>query len=357
MRIATVVGARPQFVKAATFSRVVRKTEGIDELLIHTGQHYDANMSQVFFDELDLPRPDYYLGVGSLSHGAQTGRMMEKIEELLLRERPDCLLVYGDTNSTIAGALAAAKLHIKVGHVEAGLRSFDRRMPEEINRVLTDHISNWLFCPTQAAVDNLAAEGIIDADHVGVYQVGDVMYDALRHSRQLSRQRASLLVRLGLAPKGYYLATVHRAANTDDATRLKGILAAFGQLDAPVVLPLHPRTRKAMQVASLGAPANVRLIEPVGYLQMLQLEQDARAILTDSGGVQKEAYLLEVPCVTLREHTEWVETVEAGWNRLVGADTERIISAIRDWALPADHPAFYGDGHAAEKIVDILCRA
>ena len=356
MKVATVVGARPQFIKAATFSRVVRKAAGIEELLIHTGQHYDANMSQVFFDELEIPRPDHYLGVGSLSHGVQTGRMMEKIEELLLRERPDCLLVYGDTNSTIAGALAAAKLHIKVGHVEAGLRSFDRRMPEEINRVLTDHISNWLFCPTQTAVDNLAAEGIIDAEHVGVYQVGDVMYDALRHSRQLSRQKASFLKQLDLAPQGYYLATVHRAANTDDATRLKGILAAFGQLDAPVVLPLHPRTRKAMRVAALAAPPNVRLTEPVGYLQMLQLEQDARAILTDSGGVQKEAYLLEVPCFTLREHTEWVETVEAGWNRLVGADTARIVSAVRDWALPAEHPAFYGDGHAADKIVDILCR-
>jgi UDP-N-acetylglucosamine 2-epimerase (non-hydrolysing)/UDP-GlcNAc3NAcA epimerase len=353
-KIVTVVGARPQFVKAATISRVVRQTSGLTEVLVHTGQHYDANMSQVFFDELDIPRPNYQLGIGSGSHGAQTGRMLEAIEAVLLAECPDALLVYGDTNSTLAGALAACKLHIPVGHVEAGLRSFDRRMPEELNRLLTDHVSHWLFCPTQVAVDNLVAEGVVTRGDAAVHCVGDVMYDALLFSRELAARGPSVLAELGLAPKGYYLATVHRAANTDDPSRLASILAAFGQLGYPVVLPLHPRTRGAMAQAGIAAPATVRPIEPVGYLEMLQLEQGARAILTDSGGVQKEAYLLAVPCITLREETEWVETVTAGWNHLVGADTARIVAVARSLTLPAAHLALYGDGRAAEQIVHLL---
>lgn len=325
MKVVTIVGARPQFIKAAPVCRELRKAHR--EVLVHTGQHYDDAMSAVFFRELDIPEPDYNLGVGSGTHGEQTGEMLKRIEAVLLTERPDWVLVYGDTNSTLAGALAAAKLHIPVAHVEAGLRSFNRNMPEEINRVLTDHVSTLLFCPTQTAVDNLAREGITE----GVHLVGDVMYEALLWAAERARAQSTILERLGLSEKGYLLATVHRAENTDDPARLQAILDAFRVIDEPIVFPVHPRTQARLSV--LGFDLNVphlQLIPPVGYLDMVRLEQAARAILTDSGGIQKEAYWLGVPCITLRDETEWVETVTAGANVLVGADTARIVAAVRE---------------------------
>ncbi|HEC33670.1 MAG TPA: UDP-N-acetylglucosamine 2-epimerase (non-hydrolyzing) [Chloroflexi bacterium] len=348
MKIVSVVGARPQFIKAAAVSRVLRQRH--QELLVHTGQHYDYGLSQVFFDELDLPRPDLNLGVGSGPHGEQTGAMLAAIERVLIQQQPDWVLVYGDTNSTLAGALAAAKLHMPVAHVEAGLRSYNRSMPEEINRVLTDHVSSLLFCPTETAVHNLAAEGISR----GVHLVGDVMYDALLHSRALAARGGDILGQFGLAPKQYLLATVHRPANTDDAGRLRAILEAFGRLGETILFPAHPRTRKALVREGLDVPENLRVVAPVGYLEMLQLEEHARLILTDSGGVQKEAYLLGVPCITLREETEWMETVEAGWNRLVGTDGKALMTAVREWEPPSDRPNCFGDGRASERIVALL---
>lgn len=366
MKIVSIVGARPQFIKAAPVSRALcraRTAAGAPvEVLVHTGQHYDREMSAIFFDELQIPKPDYNLGVGSGSHGWQTGQMLMGIEETLLAEQPDWVLVYGDTNSTLAGALAAVKLHVPLAHVEAGLRSFNRHMPEEHNRVLTDHAADLLLCPTQTAVDNLAREGILDKAHL----VGDVMYDAVLFNASLAEGRATAMARLGLEAGGYILATVHRPANTDDPDRLRGILAAFAQLDGPVIFPAHPRTRK--RIADLGpspgageqvaARSLAGLIDPVGYLDMLILEKNARLILTDSGGVQKEAYFFGVPCLTMREETEWVETVGAGWNRLVGADPASIVAAARDFQAlshpSGPPPSFFGDGHAAEAIVDLL---
>jgi UDP-N-acetylglucosamine 2-epimerase len=366
MNIVSIIGARPQFIKAAPVSRVLRQRHR--EMLVHTGQHYDHGMSAVFFDELGIPEPDINLGLGSGSHGQQTGRMLMAIEELLLGlqfpenfrvsgklERPACVIVYGDTNSTLAGALAAAKLGIPVAHVEAGLRSFNRAMPEEHNRVLTDHCADLLFCPTPTAVGLLAQEGITR----GVYLVGDVMVDALRAHAELARQRSTILDRLGLAPRRYLLATVHRPYNTDVVDNLRSIFAAFGEIHRltkePIVLPLHPRTAKAMNGLALSPPAGVHCIDPVGYLDMLALEQAARLILTDSGGVQKEAYCLAVPCVTLRPETEWVETVQAGWNVVVGADWQAIVQAatVHTWPAESPPPAF-GDGRAAERIVDLM---
>jgi UDP-N-acetylglucosamine 2-epimerase (non-hydrolysing)/UDP-GlcNAc3NAcA epimerase len=292
---------------------------------------------------------DYHLGIGSGRHGSQTGSMLQAIEEVLIGETPDCLLVYGDTNSTLAGALAAAKLHIPVVHVEAGLRSFNRRMPEEINRVITDHLSELLFCPTKTAVHHLETEGI----HRGVHMVGDVMKDALDYWRQHGRRDRSILAESGVSPDEYYLATIHRAENVDEPERLTSILNAFGQLDLPVVLPIHPRTRNTLILRDERLPKNIRVIDPVGYLEMLELESNARALLTDSGGVQKEAYMLGVPCITLRDETEWVETVEAGWNTLVGADTEAILTAVTRANTRAERPELYGDGHASERIAGI----
>jgi len=349
LKIVSIVGARPQFIKAAPVGRALR-AQGLTEVLVHTGQHYDHNMSALFFDELDIPEPDYHLGVGSGPHGWQTGQMLARIEEILLKEQPDWVLVYGDTNSTLAGALAAVKLHIPVAHVEAGLRSFNRRMPEEHNRVLTDHIADLLLCPSQTAVDNLAEEGITQ----GVHLVGDVMYDALLFAAERAKTHSTILTDLRLNEKGYALATVHRAENTDDPARLQGIFAAFDALDTLVVLSLHPRTRKALERMGYSPAPHVRLIEPVGYLDMVQLEQAARLILTDSGGIQKEAYWLGVPCITLRDETEWVETVEAGWNVLAGAERARIVQAVRAFAPLATRPAPYGDGKAAEWIIAIL---
>jgi UDP-N-acetylglucosamine 2-epimerase len=353
MKILTVVGARPQFIKAAPVSRALQAA-GIDEFLVHTGQHYDANMSQIFFDELGIPRPDINLGVGSGSHGRQTGEMLIRLEEVMMTERPDWALVYGDTNSTIAAALAAVKLHIPIAHVEAGLRSFNRDMPEEHNRVLTDHCADLLLCPTQTAVDNLSNEGVTR----GVHLTGDVMYDAALMFGQQARRQSDVLSRLGLESKGYLLATIHRPHNTDYPERLAGILDAFGQLDAPVILPIHPRTRK--KIADLGldvdelAARGVRIIDPVGYLDMLLLEQNARLILTDSGGIQKEAYFFQIPCITLRNDTEWWETVDAGWNVLVGWDADKLVEAVHTLAPEGAPPSLFGDGHAAEKIVELL---
>jgi UDP-N-acetylglucosamine 2-epimerase len=353
MKIVTVVGARPQFIKAAPVCRALREA-GHTEYLAHTGQHYDYGMSQVFFDELGIPQPDINLEIGSGSHGRQTGQMLIRLEEILLAERPDWTLVYGDTNSTLAGALAAVKLRIPVAHVEAGLRSFNREMPEEHNRVLTDHVAELLFCPTQTAVDHLGKEGIT----AGVYLVGDTMYDAVLQFSALAQERSAILDRLGVKPKGYLLATVHRPCNTDVPENLRDILAAFAEIAEPVIFPVHPRTRKKIEALGLaagtGAAANPRMIEPVGYLDMLALQQNARMILTDSGGIQKEAYWLGVPCVTLRTETEWVETVAAGWNVVVGAERERIMQAVCGFMPPAARPRVYGDGCAAGHIVRLL---
>ncbi len=360
MNLVTVVGARPQFIKAATISRALRDAPAIKETLVHTGQHYDPELSAVFFDELDISPPSYNLGIGSGPHGWQTGRMLEAIGAMLQKEPPDWVLVYGDTNSTLAGALAAAKLGIKVAHVEAGLRAFDRSMPEEINRVLTDHASDLLFAPTDAAVGQLRREGI-RAD--AVHQVGDVMFDAAVYYGQAAEQNASVLANLGLERGGYLVATVHRAENTRDPQRLASIaagLAAVAQAE-PLVLPLHPGCRDALHRLGLLDALRERLlvIPPVGYLDMIELTRHARAIITDSGGLQKEAFFHRVPCVTLRDRTEWLELVEHGYNCLVGADPERLQEAIAridgsalDWGR-----ALYGDGHAAERIVRIIAEA
>jgi len=353
MKVVSIVGARPQFIKAAPVSRELRKAHR--EVLVHTGQHYDYAMSRVFFDELGIPEPDYNLGVGSASHGAQTGRMLEQAERVLLEEQPDWVLVYGDTNSTLAGALAAAKLHVPVAHVEAGLRSFNRRMPEEINRVLTDHVSALLFCPTETAVRNLAAEGIT----WGVHNVGDVMYDAVLHNIGVAEERSKVLDEFGLTPGRYLLTTVHRPDNTDHEDNLQSILAAFNTLEETVIFPAHPRVRKALErwnVETLER-SNVRTVDPVGYLDMLVLEKHARMILTDSGGVQKEAYFFGVPCVTLRPETEWVETVEAGWNVIVGADEARILEAVRRPRPTGERPQVFGDGQAGARIVERIAGA
>ncbi len=349
MKIVTVVGARPQFIKAAALSRVLRQQH--NEILVHTGQHYDDNMSAVFFAELDIPAPDVNLQIGSGSHGTQTGAMLTGIETVLLAERPDRVLVYGDTNSTLAGALAAAKLHIPVAHVEAGLRSFNRAMPEEINRVVTDHLSDVLLCPGQTAVDNLTAEGITRDVHL----VGDVMADALIVASERAMTHSAILTRLELTEQSYVLATVHRAENTDDPLRLHNILTAFLDSNELIIFPVHPRTRKRINELDLSLQqSNLRLIEPVGYLDMVQLEQSARMILTDSGGVQKEPYWLGVPCVTLRDETEWIETVQAGWNVLVGADQERIQHMIASFNPPTTHPPLYGAGQAVERCMAVL---
>jgi UDP-GlcNAc3NAcA epimerase len=348
VKIVSVVGARPQFVKAAAVSRELRRNHR--EVLVHTGQHYDAGLSDVFFEDLEMSAPQHHLGVGSGSHGRQTGLMLERLEAVLLAEGPDCVLIYGDTNSTLAGALAAAKLRLPLAHVEAGLRSFNRAMPEEINRVVADYCADLLFCPTTTAVENLAREGITQ----GVHMVGDVMYDSLLAHLSLAEERSRIMEERKLTPGGYVLATVHRPANTDDADRLQAILTALGELAEPVIFPMHPRARLAMMSTDVEAAPTVRLLEPVGYLDMLTLERQARAIITDSGGVQKEAYLLGVPCVTLREETEWPETLAEGWNVLAGAEPARILAAARRPRPEGSPPAAFGDGHAAEKIVRVL---
>jgi len=343
--ILTVVGARPQFIKAAAVSRAIRARDSMSEIMVHTGQHFDANMSDVFFDELEIAPPAHHLGIGGGGHGRMTGRMLEGIEEILEAGRPDWVLIYGDTNSTIAGALAAAKLHIPVAHVEAGLRSFNKRMPEEINRILTDHVSTLLFCPTQTAVDNLANEGIT----AGVHHVGDVMYDATLDARAKARETSDIVARLQLEPGKYVLSTVHRAENTDSRDTLVAVLDHLKAKAAemPVVLPLHPRTAGAAKKHGLNFDG-LTVIDPVGYLDMAALLDGCAEVLTDSGGVQKEAYFHRKPCTTLRDETEWVETIEAGWNRLwKGAD----------FVSPRKDIADYGDGKSAERILDLIASA
>jgi UDP-GlcNAc3NAcA epimerase len=348
MKVVSVVGARPEFIQAAPVSRALRPRH--QEVLVHTGQHYDYEMSAMFFQELGLPAPDYNLEVGSGSHGQQTGDVLTRIERVLIDERPDWVLVRGDTNSTLAGALAAAKLHIPTGHIEAGLRSFNRWMPEEINRVVADHVADLLFCPTPAAVSNLAAEGI----RRGVHLVGDVMYEAILRNLPLAETRSQVLKRLRLSRRGYLLLTIHRAENTDIQENLRAILTALDRLEEPVLFPVHPRTRKLLVELGWQPGPMVQLLGPQGYFDTLVLEKNARLLLTDSGGMQKEAYCLGIPCITLREQTEWVETVEVGWNQLVGADTDRIVDAVYSFQPPAERPPLYGDGRTSQAIVRVL---
>jgi UDP-GlcNAc3NAcA epimerase len=325
MKIVAIVGARPQFIKCAVVSHEIRKDHA--EIIVHTGQHYDPEMSDVFFDELRIPKPDYNLGIGSGSHGKQTGEILAKVEKVLIQEKPELVLVYGDTNSTLAGALAAAKLHIPVAHVEAGLRSFDRTMPEEINRVVTDHVSDYLFCPTQTAVKNLTDEGVTR----GVHLVGDVMADALAYNKGLALGKSRILETLNLTKGSYSVLTIHRAGNTDNRENLTNIISAVSESGMPVIFPVHPRTRKYLKKYGLlgWMPQNIRIMEPLGYLDMIHLMGNAKKILTDSGGVQKEAYILGVTCITLRENTEWVETLHDGWNVLTGSDEHKILSALK----------------------------
>jgi len=391
MKIITIVGARPQFIKAAAVSRAIqvfnqrhRSKKQIQELLVHTGQHYDYLMDKVFFEELELPNPDYHLGVGSGSHAKQTAMMLERIETVLQKEKPKVVIVYGDTNSTLAGALAAAKLNLPVAHVEAGLRSYNRTMPEEVNRILTDHLSTFLFCPTDQAVKNLSKEGIKDGKTILVKKVGDVMYDSVLYYSELAEKKSTILQDLKLvgpqsalrhAPRrvhgspephmvqgavripNYYLATLHRAENTDNPKPLKSILSALNEIakDVPVILPLHPRTKKMIKAYRLFSKTQrIKLTDPVSYLDMLKLEKNAKAILTDSGGVQKEAYWFGVPCFTLRDETEWIETVRSGWNVLVGRGEKRIIEEVKRnerRKKPPKKKWIFGDGKASEKIV------
>lgn len=358
MKICTIVGARPQFIKAAAVSRVIVESSQINEVLIHTGQHYDANMSDQFFTELSIPQPKYNLNIGSASHGKQTGLMLAQIEEVLISEKPDATLIYGDTNSTLAGALASAKLDIPVAHVEAGLRSFNRKMPEEINRITADHLSQLLFAPTDVAYQQLLKEGIEESQ---IFQVGDVMYDATLFYNELNSNRRTLVNQFQLKPQSFILVTIHRAENTDNLVRLKNIVDALVDLSHQfqVVLPLHPRTRAQLIQSDLLAQLaqSVNLIEPVGYLDMLALEQHAFCIVTDSGGVQKEAYFNQVPCITLRNETEWVELVHSGWNRLCSPDASFSLTDNISQINITDRTknlSLYGKGDAAKKIVQTL---
>ena len=351
-KVITIVGARPQFIKAAVVSKVFRNTNEFEEKILHTGQHFDANMSDVFFDELDIPRPHFNLGVGGGGHGQNTGRMLEGIEAVLQEERPDWVLVYGDTDSTLAGALAATKLHIPVAHVEAGLRSFNKRMPEEINRRLTDHASDLLLAPNATAVNTLANEGIY-GPHVA--NVGDVMYDAALIFGKRAELESSILKDLGLQVRGYILATVHRQENTDVVERLQNIFSGFAAARLPVVLPLHPRTRKRIVGFGVSIPKNVKVVDPLGYLDMVMLEKNAALVATDSGGVQKEAYFHRVPCVTLRDETEWTELVELGWNTLASPMRHDLASLFDKAYEPGiANAAPYGNGAAASEILHQL---
>lgn len=354
MKIVSIVGARPQFIKAAPVSTALRKQH--KELLLHTGQHYDDSMSRVFFEELGIPRPDINLGVGSDSHARQTAAIMIGVENYLLQKKPDVVLVYGDTNSTLAGAVAASKLNIKIAHVEAGLRSFNRHMPEEINRIVADKVADILFCPTKTAVQNLSAEGITN----GVFNIGDVMFDAALTFAPIAEQKSQILNRLFIQSKEYLLLTLHRAENTDSYENLSNIVKAIVKSKKRIVFPVHPRTVKLLKqyqlLEWLQKTENIILIEPVSYIDMVVLEKNAQKILTDSGGVQKEAYFYQVPCITLRNETEWLETVEDGWNYLVGADVEKIIATVYDFSPDGKQQGHYGDGKASIKLVDILNR-
>ncbi len=348
MKIISVVGARPEFIQATPVSRALRKSH--HEILVHTGQHYDYKMSQTFFDELGIPAPDHNLEVGSGSHAGQTAEILVRFEEIVLKENPDLIIIRGDTNSTLAGALVASKLHIPVIHIEAGERSYDRRMPEEINRLVADQLSSAYFCVSQTAVKQLAREGITE----NVFWVGDVMLDANLANRPLARQKSTVLSTLGLDSGSFGLVTVHRAANTDDPARLANIVTALSQVSETVVFPVHPRTRGALEKLDVQFADNVRVIEPVGYYDMMMLEENARIIATDSGGVQREAYFMKKPCITLRDETEWTETVHVGWNKLVGVDVDAILQEWKTFAPPAEQPPIFGDGKAGEKIAQQL---
>ena len=372
MKIVTVIGARPQIIKAAALSRAIRTlyADQIQEVIVHTGQHYDENMSQVFFDELDIPRPDYNLHVGSATHGVQTARMTEGIEALLIKERPDFLVLYGDTNSTLAGAVAAAKIHVPIVHIEAGLRSFNKTMPEEINRIVCDHCSTLLFTPTKAGLENLKCEGFpIDndgpytIDNPKVYHCGDIMYDNSLHFADIAEEKTDIIQRLDLISKPFILATIHRDSNTDHPERLGAIFDALIELskENQIVLPLHPRTAKLLKTnlsnekqSLVFSSPNIRLIPPVSFLEMIALERHAQLVMTDSGGVQKEAYFFQKPCIILRPETEWVEIVETGNAVLADADEKRILQAWLHFIEnpPTMFPEIFGDGHAAEFILN-----
>ena len=374
MKIVTIVGARPQFIKAAVVSRAIANYNRdvtsssllFTEVIVHTGQHYDRNMSDVFFEEMNIPSPHYFLDINGLSHGAMTGQMLERIEAVLVEEKPDVVLVYGDTNTTLAGALAAAKLHIAVAHVEAGLRSFNRKMPEEINRVLTDHVASFLFCPTKQSVENLEAEGIINKEPVSgnnshsssiaynpvVCLVGDVMLDAANYYKERARKPQFVL------PEKFILATIHRAENTDNSLRLKSIFDGFEKIgkEIPIILPLHPRTRKTIETLDQKTSNSIKTIDPVGYLEMIYLLENCLLVMTDSGGLQKEAFFFKKPCITMRDETEWVELVEHGFNSLAGAEAEKIYDAYKA-IIEIDldfNIELYGDGKAGERVVDFL---
>jgi UDP-GlcNAc3NAcA epimerase len=361
MRILTIIGARPQFIKAAAVSRVIRSHNDIKEIIVHTGQHFDANMSDVFFEQMDIPRPNHYLKIANLSHGAMTGRMLEGIEELIQQEKPNWVLVYGDTNSTLAGALAAAKLHLPIAHVEAGLRSHNPAMPEEINRVLTDRVSSLLLCPTETAVNNLEKEGFpyaaITKLRQQIVNVGDVMFDAVLYYRERALKDVNLET-FGLEHQSYALCTIHRQENTDQVERIKSILSALQGIakDLVVVLPLHPRTKAKISQYNLESfLKGLYLLDPLPYLEMQRLQMSAKVILTDSGGMQKEAYFHRVPCITLRDETEWTETVEQGWNQISGTDTNRIISAWEKASTQGNRSKnLFGKGNASKKIIDTL---
>jgi len=351
MKILSIVGARPQFIKHAALFPKLKK--GYDNILVHTGQHYASELSDIFFDELEIPKPDYNLGVGSGTHAYQTGQMLMAIEDVLLKEKPELTLVYGDTNSTLAGALAASKLHIRLGHVEAGLRSFDKSMPEEINRILTDHCSDLLFCPTKTSVSNLKKEDISN----GVYATGDVMVDILLRDKEIA-EKSDVLQALDLKSKQYLVATIHRASNTDSEENLKNIVDALCQIGQTIIFPVHPRTEGSLKsygfYDKLKENRQIKLIEPLGYIEFLKLMNHARKILTDSGGVQTDAYILRVPCVTLRETTERVETVEDGWNVLVGADRAKIVSMAREFEPEGEQKEVLGKGNASKNIKDVI---
>lgn len=357
IKIVTVVGARPQFIKAAVLSRKIQTRDDIQEILVHTGQHFDANMSDIFFEEMNIPHPDYSLEIHSLTHGAMTGRMMEHIESILCKETPHLVLIYGDTNSTLAGALAAAKLHIPVAHVEAGLRSFNMKMPEEINRIVADRLSSLLFCPTQTAIENLKREGFENFP-CKIYHTGDIMQDAAIYYARQAEANSTILEKHNLVPGEYVLATIHRAENTDNVLRLQSIIEALNETHKrlPVIVPLHPRTQKILVQTGLSPHFNI--ISPVGYFDMIQLIKNSRMVMTDSGGVQKEAYFFRRPCITLRDETEWTELVEHGFNRLVGTNTHAILQAVEDWLLhvPDFSIELYGGGKAADKILASICQ-
>lgn len=378
LKIITIIGARPQIIKSSALSRAIRTkfSEKIEEVIVHTGQHYDENMSAVFFEEMSIPRPSYNLSVGSGNHGAQTAKMLEGLEEIYLKEKPHAVVVYGDTNSTIAGALAAIKIHIPVVHIEAGLRSFNKAMPEEVNRIACDHMSTMLFTPTRTGLENLQKEGFsmtlpekVDADHPAVFHCGDIMYDNTLHFSSISEEKSSVLSALGLSEKPYVLGTIHRDNNTDIPERLTGIFSALLRVQEStgydIVLPLHPRTRKKM-VENLSTEVSeklknnpkIKLIDPAGFLDILHLEKNCQLMITDSGGLQKEAFFVEKPCVILREQTEWVEIVNNGNAILTGSDEEKIVAAVSDLMNRKEftYPKYYGDGHAAEFICEQILR-